>query len=123
MPRYDLSATETTELAAYIHFLRRSGRHRELSDPAAAASASGDAGVGETYFQKRCAACHAVRGDLAGLARRYPAPALRARVLRPIPETASSSDSRGRIAHERLLEQYADADVRNLLSYLDGATR
>ena len=122
MPRYDLSATEITELAAYIHFLRRSGRYRELSDPTAAGS--GDTAAGEAYFQRRCATCHAVRGDLAGLARRYPVPALRARVLRPIPETAPfSGDSRGRLAHERLLEQYADADVRNLLSYLDRATR
>jgi mono/diheme cytochrome c family protein len=122
MPRYDLSATEITELAAYIHFLRRSGRHRELTDPAAAGS--GDAATGEAYFQRRCAACHAVRGDLAGIARKYPVPALRARVLRPIPETgSSSSDSPGRLAHERLLEQYSDADLRDLLSYLDRATR
>src|SRR5690606_30847760 len=34
----------------------------------------GDAAEGEKYFQKVCASCHSVTGDLRGLAEKYPDP-------------------------------------------------
>jgi len=122
MPRYELSNSEIGDLAAYIHFLRQSGRYRELTDPAAAGA--GDANAGEAYFMRRCSSCHAVRGDLAGVARKYAPAILRARLLRPMPVTfAENSTASGGLAHLTLLEQYSDDDVRHLLAYLDRSAR
>lgn len=118
MPSYpDLTRQEVEDLAAYIHFLRQAGRHRELT---ATAAAGGDAAAGRTYFTNSCAACHSVSADLKGIATRHDAEALKARLLGPPPplDDDASAGGAGRRRHLTLLERYTDDDVRNLVAYL-----
>jgi len=118
MPSYpDLTPQEIAELAAYVHYLRRQGRYRELTMDA---DEQGDARAGETYFNANCATCHSRSGDLAGVASKYGA-ALRPRVLRPSDDPAPTGTDRtaaGLIQHAKLLERYTPADVRNVISFL-----
>ena len=119
MPSYpDLTAQEVADLAAYVHYLRRQGRYRELIMDA---DEQGDARVGETYFNANCAACHSKSGDLAGIAAKYVGATLRARILRPGDDPAAPGADRtagGRVQHGKLLERYTPADVRNLVAFL-----
>jgi len=119
MPSYpDLTPQEIADLAAYVHYLRRQGRYRELMMDA---EEQGDAHAGETYFNANCAACHAKSADLAGVAARYPGAALRARTLRPSDDPAPGGTDRtaaGRLQHGKLLERYTPADVRNVVAFL-----
>ena len=124
MPSYpDLTQQEVEDLAAYIHYLRQLGRHRELTT---APTILGDAAAGRTYFAANCAACHSVSGNLKGLAARYDLPTLRARLLGPPPPAEtdlSGATAAGRQRHLTLLERYSDEDVRHLVAYLQTATR
>jgi mono/diheme cytochrome c family protein len=114
MPQYpDYSDQQIADLAGYIHYLRRQGRYKELT---ASANGAGDAAAGRRYFEANCVKCHA--GDLAGVAKRHDAVQLRARLLRPAPVEADHA-SAGAVAHGRLLENYKDADVGNVLAYLE----
>jgi mono/diheme cytochrome c family protein len=119
MPSYpDLTSEEIENLAAYIHYLRRQGRYRELTMEA---EEQGDARAGEMYFNANCASCHSRSGDLAGISRRYVGRALRARLLRPTDDPALSGSDRvaaGRLQHGKLLERYTPSDVRNLIAFL-----
>ena len=121
MPQYpDYAPQQISDLAAYVHYLRQQGRYRELTSATEAAS-TGDAKAGAEYFAGagKCNACHSVSGDLSGIGRKYAAASLRNRMLRPGPDTATSeSASAGLAAHLKLLERYSDADVRNVLAYL-----
>lgn len=124
MPSYpDLTQQEVEDLAAYIHYLRQAGRHRELT---AAPVASGDAAAGRTYFAATCAGCHSVRGDLKGIAAKYDAATLRLRLLgspppaQPGPTGAAAA---GRRRHLTLLERYGNDDVSNLVAYLQQAAK
>jgi len=118
MPSYpDLTSQEIADLAAYVHYLRRQGRYRELTMDA---DEQGDARAGENYFNANCATCHSRSGDLAGVASKYGA-ALRSRVLRPSDDPAPSGTDRtaaGRIQHGKLLERYTPADVRNVIAFV-----
>ena len=119
MPSYpELTSQEIADLAAYVHYLRRQGRYRELTVDV---DGQGDARAGETYFNANCAACHSRSGDLAGAAAKYAGVALRARILRPSDDPAPAGTDRtavGRQQHGKLLERYAPADVRNVISFL-----
>lgn len=119
MPSYpDLTQQEVEDLAAYIHYLRQLGRHRELTTTSAGA---GDASAGRTYFAANCAHCHSVNGDLKGVSTKYDAGTLRLRLLGPPPPAdadASSPAVTGRRRHLTLLERYTEDDVRNLVAYL-----
>lgn len=119
MPSYpDLTAQEVSELAAYVHYLRRQGRYRELTMER---DEQGDARAGETYFNANCAACHSKSGDLAAIAAKYAGGALRARMLRPSDEPAPTGTDQtavGRVQHGKLLERYTPADVRNVIAFL-----
>jgi len=123
MPSYpDLTSQEIADLAAYVHYLRRQGRYRELTMDA---DEQGDARAGDTYFNTNCSTCHSKSGDLAGVASKY-GTALRSRVLRPSDEPAPAGTDRtavGRVQHGKLLERYAPADVRNVISFLREAAR
>ena len=122
MPSYpDLTQQEIEELAAYIHFLRQAGRHRELT---AAPAAGGNVAAGRTYFTASCAECHSVNADLKGIAARHDAQALKSRVLGPRPPADDTGPAvAGRRRHLTLLERYSDDDVRNLVAYLQEAAR
>ena len=58
--------------------------------------AAGDAAAGGTYFAANCASCHSVSGNLKGIASKYDAAALKARVLGPPPPAASDPQRRDR---------------------------
>ena len=124
MPSYpDLTSQEIADLAAYVHYLRRQGRYRELTMDV---DDEGDARAGATYFTANCAACHSKSGDLAGVAGKYAGTALRARILRPSDDPAPAGTDRaavGLVQHGKLLERYTPADVRNVISYLREPTR
>ena len=124
MPSYpDLTPQEIADLAAYVHYLRRQGRYRELMMDA---EKQGDAHAGETYFNANCAACHSKSGDLAGVAAKYAGGALRPRILRPSDDPAPAGTDRaavGRVQHGKLLERYTPADVGNVISYLREPSR
>ena len=119
MPSYpDLTLQEIADLAAYVHYLRRQGRYRELMMEV---DGQGDARAGEMYFNANCAACHSKSGDLAAVAAKYAGAALRARILRPGDDPAQAgtdSAAAGRLQHGKLLERYTPADLRNVISYL-----
>ncbi len=123
MPSYpDLTTQEVEDLAAYIHYLRQLGRHKELTRVSVAA---GDAAAGGTYFAANCASCHSVSGDLKGVASKYDMATLRLRLLGPPPPAEadrSGAADAGRRRHLTLLERYSDDDVRNLVAYLQTAT-
>jgi cytochrome c oxidase cbb3-type subunit 3 len=120
MPRYqDLTDDEIRDLARYIHYLRQAGRYGELT---AMPDEPGDARAGAEYFTANCGDCHSRTGDLAGMAKKYTRPALRARLLRPGSDSMALTGTQrvddGRRQHRKLLERYADTDVRNLLDFL-----
>ena len=123
MPSYpDLTQQEVEDLAAYIHYLRQVGRHRELT---ASPAGAGDAAAGRAYFAANCANCHSPSGDLKGVSSKYDIATLRLRLLGPPPpvDTAQSGTAAGgRRRHLTLLERYTDDDVRNLVAYLRAGT-
>ena len=121
MPRYqELTEEEIKDLARYIHYLRQVGRYKELTS--APDNEPGDAREGAAYFKANCALCHSRAHELAGLSTKYTPPALRARLLRPAPDstppTGTDAVAEGRRQHLKLLERYQDSDVRNLLAFL-----
>jgi mono/diheme cytochrome c family protein len=121
MPRYDLTPSELTDLARYIHYLRQAGRYADLTSQPLD---SGDSAAGQTYFNGRCASCHSIEGNLKGLASKFDASALRAQVIRPQafawPEGPPAA---GRREHLQLLEQHGESDLANLLAYLQRPSR
>lgn len=119
MPSYaDLTPIEIVDLARYVHFLRQQGKYRELMQPSAAGA--GRASVGRTVFASQCASCHSPEANLRGTTRKYDAPTLRARLLRPGPATPSDATALapGYAAHLTLLENYTAAQVDDLVAYL-----
>lgn len=123
---------------------------------------TGIAAAGKAFFEGAggCGSCHSPTGDLAGIARKYPAPVLQARFLYPKATKISVTvtDSTGKrytgtlaaltnydvsltdddgwyhswpldsvkadvkdtlLAHRELLGKYTDADMHNMLAYLE----
>ena len=69
MPKFALSATDITDIAAWLH-------SQPLSDRGAPSTLDilvGNAKEGEAYFNGagRCTQCHSATGDLAGISSRY----------------------------------------------------
>ena len=123
MPQYsDYTDQQIADLAAYVHYLRQQGRYRELS--VAKEGAKGNAAEGKNYFDGagKCGSCHSAGQGLRGVSAKYDDAGLRRRLLRPGPDNAvaGASSSAGLNAHLKLLENYADADVENLIAYLKG---
>ena len=124
MPSYvELTSQEIVDLARYVHYLRQQARFSEFTR--ATDTQAGDRRAGETYFNGagKCQSCHSKTGDLAGVGRKYDAATLRRRILRPGPAkpTDGVNPTIGEAAHLRLLENYAAADVQNLVAYLAGS--
>ena len=71
MPRVDISNAQISDIAAWLHSLKVASR-TEADDKINIVR--GDAKAGEAYFQKTCAACHSVTGDLKGFASKMPNP-------------------------------------------------
>ena len=70
MPKFDLSTEEIASIATFIHSMPVGGRAATTGtvDPLV-----GDAKAGEAYFNGpgKCATCHSVSGDLAGIGAKY----------------------------------------------------
>jgi mono/diheme cytochrome c family protein len=129
MPQYsDLSEQQLQAIATYIHYGRQRARLAELTQGPVQ---QGDSAAGRADFEARCAACHAPGGDLAGIGRKYDPTMLRARMLEPpglkagvsfaldrIRDTRTAS---ARVRHERLLENFSDVAVANLLAFLQAS--
>ncbi len=72
MPRVDLSDAQISDVTAWLHSLKVASR----TDPNEnnINIVKGDAKAGEAYFQKSCASCHSVTGDLKGFSAKMPNP-------------------------------------------------
>src|ERR1700761_2198701 len=70
MPKFDLTVAQIDHIAAYLHSIPVGGRARGTGtvDPLV-----GNAKAGEAYFNGggKCASCHSVTGDLAGIGAKY----------------------------------------------------
>jgi cytochrome c oxidase cbb3-type subunit 3 len=71
MPRVDITDAQITDVAAWLHSIPIASR---TSPDANINIVTGDPSAGQIYFQKTCASCHSVTGDLAGIATRIPNP-------------------------------------------------
>ena len=87
MPKFDLSTPEIATIAAYLHSIPVGGRAATTGTVNALV---GDAGAGEVFFNGRgkCATCHSVSGDLAGIGGKY-------RDVRALQGAMLSGDRRG----------------------------
>jgi mono/diheme cytochrome c family protein len=121
MPSYaELTSDQLVDLARYVHFLRQQARFRELST--LTNTPAGDRTAGEAYFNGAgsCRSCHSVTGDLSGIARKYDPATLRAQLLRPGPAMPAEgvTPTAGQAAHLKRLENYAAANVQDLVAYI-----
>jgi mono/diheme cytochrome c family protein len=70
MPKFDLTTAQIGDIAAFLHSIPVGGRAQTtgLVDPLV-----GNAQAGQAYFNGpgKCATCHSVTGDLAGVGSRY----------------------------------------------------
>jgi mono/diheme cytochrome c family protein len=66
MPKFDLSAAQISDIAAFIHTFRVGGY--DISRDRPPTIVVGNATAGEAYFKTACSGCHSATGDLKGLA-------------------------------------------------------
>jgi cytochrome c oxidase cbb3-type subunit 3 len=83
MPRFDLSRSQVSDIAAFLHsaiYLNSNRRLYKILDIVV-----GDARAGETYFNGagRCRSCHSPTGDLKGVGAKYEPATLQGRLLLP----------------------------------------
>ena len=124
MPKFaDLSDKEISDIARYIHYGRQQARFKDLTE---ATLPPGNAAAGKSYFGTTCASCHS-QSDIAQIAKKYDAPALKAQVLHPafLDKTPSLNVAQrdakleaARQRHGKLLENYSPEEVANLLAYV-----
>jgi len=72
MPKFNLTPTQLSEIAAFIHSFRVSGYDAARNPPTNIVV--GDAKAGEAYFKSKCASCHSVSGDLKGFGGKFSDP-------------------------------------------------
>ena len=72
MPKFDMSAAQISDVAAFVHSFRVGGY--DLSRERPATILIGDAKAGQAYFGLKCASCHSATGDLKGLGTRISDP-------------------------------------------------
>jgi mono/diheme cytochrome c family protein len=129
MPQFsDLSDSQITDIARWIHYARQQGRYAELTE--AKDVGPGNAAAGRTYFDQNCAACHGTGSDLASAARKLDPATVRAHIMRPkfvdaprsmkVEELKDTKTAAARQRHLWLLENYSTEDVANLSAYLMG---
>jgi cytochrome c oxidase cbb3-type subunit III len=83
MPRFDLTAAQNADLAAFLHaaiYLNANRRLYKILDILV-----GDPKAGEAYFTGagRCSSCHSTSGDLKGIGAKYEPATLQGRLLLP----------------------------------------
>jgi mono/diheme cytochrome c family protein len=125
MPQFsDLSDQQIGAIARWIHYARRQGRSKELSE---ARGVAGSAAQGQEYFAQACSSCHATATDLGSVDRNDRA-ALRAEILSPkvldgepsfaVGQLHDARKAAGRQRHHTLLENYTAENVADLVAYL-----
>jgi cytochrome c oxidase cbb3-type subunit 3 len=165
MPAFALSDADLTAVVAFLHTQQAEaseqlgGRRSVVPEDLQ----TGDATAGRQYFERACASCHSVTGDLAGIGGRlrglpllqrmlYPGSGVRARNARVAVRLADGSSVEGALAyqdeftialtdadgwyrswptrtvtfkvtdplqtHVDQLGKYTDADMHNVLAYL-----
>ena len=72
MPRIDITDAQVLDITAWLHSLRVGNNSPANDKPIDIVV--GDAAAGKVYFQKTCAACHSIDGDLSGIATKVPNP-------------------------------------------------
>ena len=72
MPKFNLSAAQLADIAAFVHSFRVSGYDTARNRPTNIVV--GDAKAGEAYFKSKCASCHSVAGDLKGFGGKFTDP-------------------------------------------------
>jgi mono/diheme cytochrome c family protein len=72
MPAIPISASQVSDIAAFIHSFRVGGYDISRMQPPSIVV--GDAKAGETYFKSKCAGCHTGARDLKGIATRIADP-------------------------------------------------
>jgi len=72
MPKIDLTDTQISDIAAFIHSFKVGGY--DISRMTPLTIVTGDPTAGEAYFQKTCTGCHSVTGNLKGIGLRIDDP-------------------------------------------------
>jgi cytochrome c oxidase cbb3-type subunit 3 len=72
MPKFDLTAAQVADIAAFLHSFRVSGYDAARNPPPSILV--GDAKAGEAYFQSKCGSCHSASGDLKGFGAKFTDP-------------------------------------------------
>lgn len=72
MPKFTLSSSEVSDIAAFIHSFGISSRDPVRMRPPNIVV--GEAKAGEAFFKAKCSTCHSVTGDLKGIATRISDP-------------------------------------------------
>ena len=87
MPKFNVNETELAELVAFLHTQAASSNTEEQARRkiTLADLLTGNATAGKALFdgKGRCAECHSVTGDLAGIAKKYDPMKLETRMLYP----------------------------------------
>lgn len=86
MPKFNFTSAQISDLAAFLHQRNRDARLRFTYKILNVAV--GDAAVGKAYFEAHCSSCHSPKGDLAGIATKYPGDKLQQRWIYPGPGPA-----------------------------------
>lgn len=68
MPKFDFTAAQTSDIAAFLHSFRVGGYDITRNRPPSVVV--GDAKAGAIYFQAKCGSCHSATGDLKGIGAR-----------------------------------------------------
>lgn len=66
MPKFDLTMSQISDIAAYIHSFKVGGY--DISRMTPPSIVVGNAAAGEKYFAAHCGSCHSPTGDLKGIA-------------------------------------------------------
>jgi len=86
MPKFNLTPAWTSDLVAFLHQRNRDARLRFTYKVLNVAV--GDAAAGKAFFKAHCSSCHSPKGDLAGIATKYPGDELQQRWIDPGPGPA-----------------------------------
>lgn len=72
MPKFNFTAAQLSDLAAFLHSFRVSGYDQSRNRPINIVV--GDAKAGQAYFAAKCASCHSADRDLKGFASKFEDP-------------------------------------------------
>jgi mono/diheme cytochrome c family protein len=121
MPKFNMTDAQIQDIAAWLHVLTYAAGHRTTYEFKNVVN--GNAEKGKAYFngQGRCATCHSVTGDLAGIGAKYDAFSLQGRWLQP---RGGRRGARGGVTADRTITvTLASGETyKGTLSYIDDFT-